>query len=755
VIRSFSRFRFQAALFLAVVSAALGLSSVAGAQDIKYSLQNSGVETTAAFSANTSSTQVVTYAYAVITDYTLWEEGYWVAVEGDLSDNGSWVDSGYQDNGFTSAKVSLSDPINLGHVYGILATSGVCWWEDEGDGFGYEDCDAPWTQAYLYGTLGAPSISSISPSGGTIGKSGTITVSGQDLIDPFTSKASASITGSGVTLSVNGTPSNTSVALNYSIASNATAGNQNLTLSSRLGTSNAEQFTVGYPPAVVTNVSPSVWTAGQQTSVTITGTGFGTAPTLSATGTGVNLTLNSASPDGTTIHATATVALTAPSENVTVTVQPGYAGSGFYCNCPPDQANGTDTVTVQPVQAPVPTIFRGLNANNQCQGNSITNQNQPVVVGQLIQFTGCVPNSVSSIPVSSSSWQVNDATFYSTHVTAGFVITPTAQGAQGSGGYLPLSPSTCNGKYCDFAPKFYFVTQGTYTFTYSYSLSNGTSNSASVTYVVKGPTPTGRGIASGEDGEIDCASTAFICASDPGNASLLTSGTDTSLKYLATPSIEHPFSTGILFHIAATDPEDSQTSNPSAYQWVQLLAPSTDRVLAAGIPPSASQEVQPAGLDNFYPYPQGDNTPDRGTYAGDSPGVEISYNRFNGYTITAIGEYQDSFQATMYLLWDPSLNADGVVTPGCAASRSYSAGGDTTNTISQTSQCSGSIPVPLASVTWGYCGNAIQTLQPAPANQNNGWIVSCSANSPLTPTYTDAESYGGFQTWTNLVKNTY
>jgi hypothetical protein len=40
VIRSFSRAGFQAALFLAVVSAALGFSSVAGAQDITYSLQN-------------------------------------------------------------------------------------------------------------------------------------------------------------------------------------------------------------------------------------------------------------------------------------------------------------------------------------------------------------------------------------------------------------------------------------------------------------------------------------------------------------------------------------------------------------------------------------------------------------------------------------------------------------------------------------------------------------------------------------------
>jgi hypothetical protein len=653
------------------------LSSLAGAQDITYSLQNSGVETTAAFSANTSSTQVDTYAYAVITDYTLWEEGYWVAVEGDLYDNGSLVDDSYQDNGFTSAKASLSDPINLGHVYGILATSGVCWWEDEGDGFGYEDCDAPWTQAYLYGTLGAPSISSISPNSGIIGKSGTITVSGQDLIDPFTSKASAAITGSGVTLSVNGTPSNTSVALNYSIASNAAAGNQSLTLSSRLGTSNSEQFTVGYPPAVVSNVSPSVWTAGQSTSVTITGQNFGTAPTLSVNATGVSLTLNSASPDGTTIQATATVALTAPSESVTVTVQPGYAGQGFYCVCNGQPSTGTDTATVQPV-TPTPQIT--------FNGSNISGTTQSVVAGQQIALSVPTPSGYS---IQSQSWAFSNQS----SITGGFVNGDCTLGTQPS-----ASAGGCEAGDPDLTQNsltFYWINPGDNgeTVTYTYTLNNGQSQTATATFNIGGPT-----------GNLLPTATML-----PNNQAVQIDNFDSGPTMDVTGASYAGGSSGI-YGIVFTANANQPSNDSGSFVWVQII--NGDKREVVDEDGSFDCPAQPeSGLDNTYPYASGTHN------ATDKPYVPLSPE----------AELQRSFQATMYLMWDPALPS------GC-----------TPATANQQSQCS-SIPVPLGSVGWSFSGCAINTL----ATQGNGttWSLQCGLAAPST-----AQS-SGYPEWTNALSN--
>ena len=673
--RSFPRAGIQVVRSLFLLAAfALGLPSLAGAQDITYSLQNSGVETTAAFSANTSSTQVDTYAYAVITDYTLWEEGYWVAVEGDLYDNGSLIDDSYQDNGFTSAKASLSDPINLGDVYGILATSGVCWWEDDGDGFGYEDCDAPWTQAYLYGTLGAPSISSISPNSGIIGKSGTITVSGQDLIDPFTSKASAAITGSGVTLSVNGTPSNTSVALNYSIASNAAAGNQSLTLSSRLGTSNTEQFTVGYPPAVVSNISPSVWTAGQSTSVTITGQNFGTAPTLSVNAAGVSLTLNSASPDGTTIQATATVALTAPSESVTVTVQPGYAGQGFYCVCNGQPSTGTDTATVQPV-SPTPQIM--------FNGQNISGTTQTVMAGQQIALSVSAPSGYS---IQSQSWQFSNQSA----ITGGFVNGDCTPGTQPS-----ASAGSCEAGDPDLTQNsltFYWVNPGDNgeTVTYTYTLNNGQPASATATFNIGGPTgvviqPTMKTDGTG----VKVLSTSYLSTTG------VTVTSPQGVKGMV----------GIDFKASANPPSNYNQT----FTFVQLL----NGVQQKYITSSGQYTVQATptvGIDKTYPYAYVYPTE---TWDTPATGLPSSY-----------GEGWETFTATMYLMWDPGIPPSGQTS--CTPAKTVqNADGSFT---SSASTCA-SIPIPLSSVTWHWSGCAINTL----VNQANNTTWALGTTGGCAP----------------------
>lgn len=153
---------------------------------------------------------------------------------------------------------------------------------------------------------------------------------------------------------------------------------------------------------------------------------------------------------------------------------------------------GTATLTVKPIP-PTPLIFDGLYADNQCNGTSIANPSggdnaQTVVVGQLVQFTACMPPTISTTSV---SWQVSRSSLTDA-ATAGFVLAPTSTSTlpYASGQYSAVSFPNCgNTPYCDFAPLLYFLTQGTYNFTYTYTLGDSSpSQSATVTYVVEGPT---------------------------------------------------------------------------------------------------------------------------------------------------------------------------------------------------------------------------------------------------------------------------
>ncbi|WP_213807908.1 hypothetical protein [Granulicella sp. dw_53] len=216
------------------------------------------------------------------------------------------------------------------------------------------------TQYYYLGTTvvslatAAPSITSINPTSVATGKSGTIEVEGNNLIDPFTSQTTPAASGSGVILSVNGTPSSSHVSLNYSVDANASAVSRSLTLATRFGTGNAN-LAVGYPPAVVSSLSPSVWQAGSNFTLTISGSGFGTAPTVSvsgAAGVSAGQAMNT-SVDGTQTHVTVNVAVDAPDGTATVQVQPGYTGNGYTCgNCNGSSPVGSNLATV--VGAPPP-----------------------------------------------------------------------------------------------------------------------------------------------------------------------------------------------------------------------------------------------------------------------------------------------------------------------------------------------------------------------------------------------------------------
>jgi hypothetical protein len=66
------------------------------------------------------------------------------------------------------------------------------------------------------------------------------------------------------------------------------------------------------------------------------------------------------------------------------------------------------------------------------------------------------------------------------------------------------------------------------------------------------------------------------------------------------------------------------------------------------------------------------------------------------------------------------------------------------------STCNGSIPVPLANVSWGFDGDAINTLQNQPSTGTTWTLNSCSAPSPAQP---GVVSSSVFPLWNTTVAN--
>jgi len=407
------------------------------------------------------------------------------------------------------------------------------------------------------------------------------------------------------------------------------------------------------------------WIAGQQTSITIAGTGFGTAPTLSATGTGVNLTLNSASPDGTTIQATATVALTAPSESVTITVQPGYAGNGFYCNCQGAPPNGTDTATVQPV-TPTPQIM--------FNGGNIAGTTQSVVAGRQIALSVPTPSGYS---IQSQSWVFSNQSA----ITGGFVNgdgTPGTQPSASAGGSEASDPSLNQNSLT-----FYWVNPGDNgeTVTCTYTLNNGQSASATATFNVGGPS-----------GNLLPSPTI-----DQPSGSGVTFTTNAKCGLYGVPY--GGGSVGITFQANAQPPTTGAGTN-AAFTWIQLIKSINVRYInASGV--NSNPNSGKTGLDGTYPY-----FSKTANLTYDSPSIGLQ---------PQLGEVGYQFDATMYLLWDPALPS------GCIPAAT-----DPTTYHSTASTCT-SIPIPLGSAEWSWTGCAINTLvqQAYPLT----WIKQCGVSN--------------------------
>ena len=99
---------------------------------------------------------------------------------------------------------------------------------------------------------GAPTLSSVSPSSGTQGQTVGVTLTGTLFASGATVQA-----GVGITVSNTTVVNSTSITATFSIAQNAATGAQNVTVTTSIGTSGPQSFTVNLLPPTVTSTNPA------------------------------------------------------------------------------------------------------------------------------------------------------------------------------------------------------------------------------------------------------------------------------------------------------------------------------------------------------------------------------------------------------------------------------------------------------------------------------------------------------------------
>jgi hypothetical protein len=173
------------------------------------------------------------------------------------------------------------------------------------------------------------------------------------------------------------------------------------------------------------------------------------------------------------------------------------------------------------------------------------------------------------------------------------------------------------------------------------------------------------------------------------------------------------------------------------YQWVQLINSDQDQAITAAGVRSCTTFTDPAGtpeLDSVYPYDLVSTNQQPNDTAQDSPNTELPQT---------MGEIQCVFNATIYLRCIP------------------------TGTVVCSSGSACAIPVPLGSVTWGWAGDAINTLLPqttVPGQEPTTWVLNQdhTAGCPGTCTFASnppfqasttlsAENNFGYLSWQNTV----
>jgi hypothetical protein len=201
---------------------------------------------------------------------------------------------------------------------------------------------------------GAPVLTSVTPNTGGQGASVTVTLQGSNFIAGATTVA---VSGTGVTPGTPIVSSAGQLTVQLTIASNATAGVRDLTVTTAAGTSGLQPFTVTVTTAqpTITSLSPLSVVQGTPVTMTITGTNFEPGTTVSISGTGVT-----ASPPTVASATSMSVPLTVAS-NATLGLR----------SLTVTTSGGTSTPQSFDVVPPAPTIAN-LTPNSGGPGTSVT-----------------------------------------------------------------------------------------------------------------------------------------------------------------------------------------------------------------------------------------------------------------------------------------------------------------------------------------------------------------------------------------------
>jgi|GEM_PF-3040341 len=267
-----------------------------------------------------------------------------------------------------------------------------------------------------------------------------------------------------------------------------------------------------------------------------------------------------------------------------------------------------------------------------------------VYAGQRVSLSVAAPSGLS---IQSQTWSFGN----SADAVGGF-------NASTSSGSVSSVTTTSNSNLV-----FYFIIPGkTETVTVNVTYSNGKQASATATFNVGGPTGN------------------LLNAWMASNNQALQITTEPALSLTGSSYTENDGGNlGMVFQA-----NSGQSFSSGSWVWVQLINSNQEKTIdSSGSWDCPADPKSQSGLDTTYPYSSGVS------YMNDSPPSSM----------TGYAEYQRSFSATMYLMWDPQLPS--------------------------------SIPVPLESVSWGFSGCAINTLLP----QNNGttWTLQCGLAAPSTP----------------------
>ncbi len=171
-------------------------------------------------------------------------------------------------------------------------------------------------------TVLGPSLTSINPTSGARATTVPVTLTGADL----QGATAVTMSGAGITCTVTGTPTATTVNASCVITGTAALTARNVTVATPDGNATlTAAFTVGGGPTV-TNINPAAGARGTTVPVTITGTNLSGATAVTMSGAGITCTISGTS-TATTVNAscviTAAAGLTA--RNVTVATAAGNA----------------------------------------------------------------------------------------------------------------------------------------------------------------------------------------------------------------------------------------------------------------------------------------------------------------------------------------------------------------------------------------------------------------------------------------------